>query len=81
MSKLDSRLRLETLALHGGQDIDPATGARAVPIYQTTSYGFQNTEHAADLFALKKFGNIYSTSLFRLHNANELHISCIFYVF
>ena len=60
MSKLDSRLRLETLALHGGQDIDPATGARAVPIYQTTSYGFQDTEHAADLFALKKFGNIYT---------------------
>lgn len=50
----------ETLALHAGQVPDPATGARAVPIYQTTSYVFDNTAHAADLFALKKFGNIYT---------------------
>jgi O-acetylhomoserine (thiol)-lyase len=60
MSKLDSKLRIETLALHGGQEIDSATGSRAVPIYQTTSYGFKNTEHAANLFALKEFGNIYT---------------------
>jgi O-acetylhomoserine (thiol)-lyase len=52
---------LETLAIHGGQENpDPATGARAVPIYQTTSYVFKDTEHAANLFALKEFGNIYS---------------------
>ena len=51
----------ETLALHAGQETpDPATGSRAVPIYQTTSYVFQNTEHAANLFALKEFGNIYT---------------------
>ena len=51
----------ETLALHAGQEIpDPTTGSRAVPIYQTTSYVFQNTEHAANLFALKEFGNIYT---------------------
>lgn len=50
----------ETIAIHGGQSPDPTTGARAVPIYQTTSYAFKNTEHAANLFALKEFGNIYT---------------------
>jgi len=53
--------RLDTLALHVGQEVaDPATGARAVPIYQTTSYVFKSTEYAANLFALKEFGNIYT---------------------
>jgi O-acetylhomoserine (thiol)-lyase len=51
---------IDTLALHAGQVPDPATGARAVPIYQTTSFVFRDTEHAADLFALREFGNIYS---------------------
>jgi O-acetylhomoserine (thiol)-lyase len=51
---------LSTLALHAGQVVDPTTGARAVPIYQTTSYVFKNTEHAANLFALKEFGNVYT---------------------
>lgn len=60
MSKNDSKLKLETLALHGGQEADPATGSRAVPIYQTTSYQFKSTEHAANLFGLKEFGNIYT---------------------
>ncbi|SHE57171.1 O-acetylhomoserine sulfhydrylase [Fodinibius roseus] len=50
----------ETLQLHAGQEADPTTGARAVPIYQTTSYQFDDTEHAATLFALKEFGNIYT---------------------
>ncbi|MDG4577312.1 MAG: PLP-dependent transferase [Defluviicoccus sp.] len=50
----------ETLALHAGYRADPATGAVAVPIYQTTSYQFQHTEHAANLFALKELGNIYT---------------------
>ncbi|MGQ9927873.1 MAG: homocysteine synthase [Chloroflexaceae bacterium] len=50
----------ETLALHGGQIPDPTTGARAVPIYQTTSYQFQDTDHAARLFGLQEFGNIYT---------------------
>jgi len=50
----------ETLVLHAGWRADPATGAVAVPIYQTTSYQFESTEHAADLFALKAFGNIYT---------------------
>ena len=60
MNKIQKSWRTETLALHGGQDPDPATGARAVPIYQTTSYEFKDTEHAANLFALKEFGNIYT---------------------
>ncbi|WJQ82101.1 homocysteine synthase [Brevibacillus brevis] len=50
----------ETLAVHGGQEVDPVTGSRAVPIYQTTSYVFRDTEHAANLFGLKEFGNIYT---------------------
>lgn len=50
----------ETLALHAGQVPDPVTGSRAVPVYQTTSYVFRNTEHAANLFGLKEFGNIYT---------------------
>lgn len=60
MSKIDAKLKVETLALHGGQEPDPTTGARAVPIYQTTSYQFKSTEHAANLFGLKEFGNIYT---------------------
>ncbi|MDD5246037.1 MAG: O-acetylhomoserine aminocarboxypropyltransferase/cysteine synthase [Candidatus Omnitrophica bacterium] len=60
MAKNEAQLKKETLALHGGQTADPTTGARAVPIYQTSSYQFKNTEHAANLFALKEFGNIYT---------------------
>ena len=60
MSKIDGKLKVETLALHGGQEPDPTTGSRAVPIYQTTSYQFKNTDHAANLFGLKEFGNIYT---------------------
>jgi O-acetylhomoserine (thiol)-lyase len=60
MSRIDQKLSVETLALHGGQEPDPTTGSRAVPIYQTTSYQFKSTEHAANLFALKEFGNIYT---------------------
>ncbi len=55
-----STLRFETLQLHAGQEIDPTTGARAVPIYQTTSYAFKDSAHGANLFALKEFGNIYT---------------------
>ncbi|MGZ3757447.1 MAG: O-acetylhomoserine aminocarboxypropyltransferase/cysteine synthase family protein [Mucilaginibacter sp.] len=53
-------LKFETLQLHAGQEVDPTTGARAVPLYQTTSYVFKNAEHGANLFALKEFGNIYT---------------------
>ena len=55
-----NKQRLDTLAVHAGQRPDPATGARAVPIYQTTSYVFKNTAHAARLFALQESGNIYT---------------------
>ena len=57
---MSNNLHFETLQLHAGQQIDPTTKARAVPIYQTTSYGFNNSEHAANLFGLREFGNIYS---------------------
>ncbi len=60
MSKIDAKLKTESVLLHGGQEADPATGSRAVPIYQTTSYQFKSTEHAANLFGLKEFGNIYT---------------------
>ncbi len=57
---LPENLRFETLAIHGGQEPDPATGSRAVPIYQTTAYTFKDSEHAANLFDLKESGYIYS---------------------
>jgi len=57
---MSAKYRFETLQLHAGQEVDPTTGARAVPIYQTTSYGFKSAEHGANLFALKEFGNIYT---------------------
>ncbi len=55
-----SNFKFETLQLHAGQEPDPTTGSRAVPIYQTSSYVFNNSEHGANLFALKEFGNIYT---------------------
>ena len=57
---MSKQWHFDTLQLHAGQQIDPTTKSRAVPIYQTTSYGFDNAEHAADLFGLRKFGNIYT---------------------
>lgn len=53
-------MKFDTITLHGGQEPDPVTHSRAVPIYQTTSYTFENSQDAADLFGLKKFGNIYT---------------------
>ncbi|MBN1804805.1 MAG: homocysteine synthase [Sedimentisphaerales bacterium] len=60
MMNENSKYHLETLALHAGQQIDSDTRSRAVPVYQTTSYCFKDTEHAGNLFALKEFGNIYT---------------------
>jgi len=57
---LPEKLRFDTLAVHGGQEPDPTTGSRAVPIYQTTAYNFRDAEHAANLFGLKEAGNIYT---------------------
>jgi O-acetylhomoserine/O-acetylserine sulfhydrylase len=55
-----STQKFETLQLHAGQEVDPTTGSRSVPLYQTTSYAFKSAEHGANLFALKEFGNIYT---------------------
>jgi O-acetylhomoserine/O-acetylserine sulfhydrylase len=60
ITTMSTQHKFETLQLHAGQEIDPTTGSRAVPIYQTTSYGFKSSEHGANLFALKEFGNIYT---------------------
>jgi len=73
-----SKKGLNTIALHAGQESpDPATGARAVPIYQTTSYVFRNTEHAANLFALKEAGNIYTRMMNPTNDAFEKRIAAI----
>lgn len=56
----EQKLRFETLQVHAGQDVDPVTKSRVVPIYQTTSYVFDSAEHAANLFGLREFGNIYT---------------------
>src|SRR3954468_17082222 len=71
------RDNLSTLALHAGQTPDPSTGARAVPIYQTTSYVFKSTEHAANLFALKEFGNIYTRLMNPTTDVFEQRIAAI----
>jgi O-acetylhomoserine (thiol)-lyase len=68
----------ETLVLHAGQETpDPTTGARAVPIYQTTSYVFKNTDHAANLFALKEFGNIYTRIMNPTNDVFERRMAAI----
>lgn len=73
-----SAYRLNTLAVHAGQETpDPATGARAVPIYQTTSYVFKDSEHAANLFALKEFGNIYTRIMNPTTDVLERRIAAI----
>src|SRR5512137_2645322 len=70
--------RLDTIVVHAGQETpDPATGARAVPIYQTSSYVFRDTGHAADLFALKEFGNIYTRIMNPTTDVFEKRIAAI----
>ncbi len=66
-----------TLALHAGQTPDPTTGSRAVPIYQTTSYVFKDTEHAANLFSLKEFGNIYTRLMNPTSDVFEQRVAAI----
>ena len=73
-----SKHRLATIALHAGQETpDPATGARAVPIYQTTSYVFKSTEHAANLFALREFGNIYTRIMNPTNDVFERRVAAL----
>jgi O-acetylhomoserine (thiol)-lyase len=73
----NSTQHLSTLALHAGQVSDPTTGARAVPIYQTTSYVFKSTDHAANLFALKEFGNIYTRLMNPTNDVFEQRVAAI----
>ncbi|HKT36867.1 MAG TPA: PLP-dependent transferase, partial [Ktedonobacterales bacterium] len=75
---LSTRYNFETLALHAGQESpDPATRARAVPIYQTTSYVFEDDQDAADLFALRKFGNIYTRIMNPTQDVFEKRIAAL----
>jgi O-acetylhomoserine (thiol)-lyase len=67
----------ETLALHGGQEPDPTTNARAVPIYQTTSYVFNDSDHAANLFGLKEFGNIYTRIMNPTNDVFEKRVAAL----
>ncbi|AZK46143.1 homocysteine synthase [Paenibacillus lentus] len=73
----ERQLGLETLAVHAGQEIDPTTYSRAVPLYQTTSFGFRDTEHAANLFGLKEFGNIYSRIMNPTNDVFEKRIAAL----
>ncbi len=67
----------DTLALHAGYEPDPTTGSRAVPIYYTTSYQFQDADHAARLFALQEFGNIYTRIMNPTTDVFEKHIAAL----
>src|SRR5689334_23781591 len=69
--------RLETMLLHAGWRADPATGAVAVPIYQTTSYQFRDTEHASNLFALKELGNVYTRIMNPTNDVLEKRIAAL----
>jgi O-acetylhomoserine (thiol)-lyase len=69
--------RFETLQLHAGQEVEGTTRSRAVPIYQTSSYVFKDTEHAANLFALKEFGNIYTRIMNPTHDVFEKRIAAL----
>ena len=75
---MTSKKRLDTVAVHAGQESpDPATGSRAVPIYQTTSYVFKSTDHAANLFALKELGNIYTRIINPTNDIFEKRVAAI----
>ena len=69
--------KFETLQLHAGQEVDPTTGSRAVPIYQTTSYVFKDAEHAARLFGLQEFGNIYTRIMNPTNDVFERRVAAL----
>ncbi|MCE1197713.1 MAG: O-acetylhomoserine aminocarboxypropyltransferase/cysteine synthase [Marinilabiliales bacterium] len=73
----EQKLHFETLQLHAGQEVDKTTNSRAVPIYQTTSYVFNNAEHAANLFGLKEFGNIYTRLMHPTTDVFEKRIAAL----
>ncbi|MFT5915559.1 MAG: O-acetylhomoserine (thiol)-lyase [Flammeovirgaceae bacterium] len=74
---MSENLRFETLQLHAGQEVDATTNSRAVPIYQTTSYTFNDADHGANLFALKEFGNIYTRIMNPTTDAFEKRIAAL----
>ncbi len=73
----EHKFHFDTICLHGGTQPDPATGSRAVPIYQTTSYQFKNTDHAANLFGLKEFGNIYTRIMNPTNDVAEQRLAAL----
>lgn len=73
----ERKLKFDTLQVHAGQKADPTTGSRAVPIYQTTSYVFNNAEHAANLFALKELGNIYTRIMNPTNDVFEQRVAAL----
>lgn len=73
----ERNLKFDTLQVHAGQKADPTTGSRAVPIYQTTSYVFNNSEHAANLFGLKESGNIYTRIMNPTNDVFEQRIAAL----
>ncbi|MCJ7665659.1 MAG: O-acetylhomoserine aminocarboxypropyltransferase/cysteine synthase [Actinobacteria bacterium] len=77
MNDSESKLNDDTILLHGGHEPDPFSHSRAVPIYQTTSYQFKDTDHAANLFALKEFGNIYSRIMNPTNDVLEKRITLL----
>ena len=74
---MSNQLRFETLQLHAGQEPDPVTGSRAVPIHQTTSYVFKSADHAANLFGLREFGNIYTRLMNPTNDVFEKRIAAL----
>jgi O-acetylhomoserine (thiol)-lyase len=74
---MDNKYNLETLCVHAGQEPDPCTTSRGVPVYRTSSYVFKSTEHAADLFALKELGNIYTRLMNPTHDILEKRMAAL----
>lgn len=74
---MSNSYRFETLQLHAGQEVEGTTFSRAVPIYQTTSYVFKDSDHAANLFALKEFGNIYTRIMNPTTDVSEKRVAAL----
>ena len=74
---MDNKYKLETLCVHAGQEPDPSTTSRGVPVYRTSSYVFKSTEHAANLFALKDLGNIYTRLMNPTHDILEKRLAAL----
>lgn len=77
LTKKNKKMNFETLQLHAGQEIDPSTQSRAVPIYQTTAYQFKDSAHGANLFALKEFGNIYTRIMNPTNDVFEKRVAAL----